>query len=73
MNHVLQPSKIKIDTYSVDHHYRGEEQSDETVILYGQMGTAKFVEFHNKLKALAEDKKIDYVLRHYVKVWNHLT
>ncbi|XP_046423993.1 UDP-glucose:glycoprotein glucosyltransferase isoform X1 [Neodiprion fabricii] len=63
---VNKQAEVEIDTYSVDHHYPGGEQSDKTVILYGQMGTTEFSEFHSTLKSLAEQKKIDYVLRHYV-------
>lgn len=60
-------SDSEIDTYSVDHHYNAAERSNKTVILYGQMGTPDFLEYHRKLKFLAEQKEIDYILRHYIK------
>ncbi|XP_014235480.1 UDP-glucose:glycoprotein glucosyltransferase [Trichogramma pretiosum] len=56
-----------IDTYNLDHFYLGKQQTDKTIVLYGQMGTPSFSELHNELKSLAESKKINYVLRHYIK------
>jgi len=38
------------------------------MILYGQIGTPTFTNFHEKLKNIAETKGINYILRHYVKV-----
>ncbi|XP_043524018.1 UDP-glucose:glycoprotein glucosyltransferase isoform X3 [Frieseomelitta varia] len=55
------------DTYSVDHRYHTSQQSEKIIILYGQIGTPKFSDFHNKLKNLAETKGINYILRHYLK------
>ncbi|XP_017891944.1 UDP-glucose:glycoprotein glucosyltransferase isoform X2 [Ceratina calcarata] len=54
-------------TYSVDHRYHVSQQSEKIIILYGQIGTPKFSEFHEKLKNLAETKGINYILRHYLK------
>ncbi|XP_076685306.1 UDP-glucose-glycoprotein glucosyltransferase isoform X3 [Andrena cerasifolii] len=55
------------DTYSIDHRYHMSLQSEKVVILYGQIGTPKFSDFHKKLKNLAETKGINYILRHYLK------
>lgn len=55
------------DTYSVDHRYHASQQSDKVIILYGQIGTPKFSDFHDKLKNIAETKGINYILRHYLK------
>lgn len=56
------------DTYDVDHKYLSTTESDKAIILYGQIGTPTFIEFHEKLKNIAETKGINYILRHYVKV-----
>ncbi|XP_048265271.1 UDP-glucose:glycoprotein glucosyltransferase isoform X3 [Bombus terrestris] len=55
------------DIYSVDHRYYTSQQSEKIIILYGQIGTPKFSDFHNKLKSLAENRGINYILRHYLK------
>jgi UDP-glucose:glycoprotein glucosyltransferase len=54
-----------------DHHYPGSEGRPVTVILYGQVMTKEFVDWHTDLRQFAEDGQIDYVLRHYVGV-SHL-
>ncbi|XP_011860081.1 PREDICTED: UDP-glucose:glycoprotein glucosyltransferase isoform X1 [Vollenhovia emeryi] len=56
-----------VDTYDVDHRYLSTPESDKVVILYGQIGTPTFSDFHEKLKNIAETKGINYILRHYVK------
>ncbi|CAK9802630.1 UDP-glucose:glycoprotein glucosyltransferase [Anthophora quadrimaculata] len=62
-----QDTWLKPDIYSVDHRYHASQQSEKIIILYGQIGTPKFSDFHNKLKTLAETKGITYILRHYLK------
>ena len=54
--------------YKSDHIYPGPEGSKVTVILYAQLGTKEFAEFHRTLKELALSGEIKYVFRHYVKV-----
>lgn len=57
-------------TYSIDHEYpilSKTTSSLPVVILYGQIGTDGFNDFHVKLKHLTDDKKIKYILRHNVK------
>ncbi|KAL0109124.1 hypothetical protein PUN28_014311 [Cardiocondyla obscurior] len=56
-----------VDTYDVDHRYLSTPESDKVIILYGQIGTPTFSDFHEKLKTIAETKGINYILRHYVK------
>lgn len=41
------------------------------MILYGELGTPEFAEFHNLLKHEALEGNIDYVVRHYVRVSDH--
>uniref|UniRef100_A0A0C9QWY6 UGGT1_0 protein n=2 Tax=Fopius arisanus TaxID=64838 RepID=A0A0C9QWY6_9HYME len=64
--------------YSLDHQYpvplSGQSESKKKsivnsnyVILYGQIGSVGFSDFHLKLKSLADAKEISYILRHYVK------
>ncbi|XP_011150844.1 UDP-glucose:glycoprotein glucosyltransferase isoform X1 [Harpegnathos saltator] len=55
------------DTYDVDHRYLNTLETNKTIILYGQIGTPTFIDFHEKLKNIAETKGINYILRHYVK------
>lgn len=57
-----------MNTYDIDHRYPGSQQSSKNVVLYGEIGTPEFLAFHEKLKTLAESKKIGYTLRHYVMV-----
>lgn len=40
------------------------------MILYGQVGTSTFIDFHEKLKNIAETKGINYILRHFIKDYN---
>lgn len=56
------------ETFGVDHHYPGSQNNSLTVVLYGELGTREFAEFHQVLKTYAVKGAIDYVLRHYVKV-----
>ncbi|KAF5304487.1 hypothetical protein FQA39_LY09683 [Lamprigera yunnana] len=56
-----------VDVYNVDTHYPGSENRSVIVVLYGELGTREFPHFHNMLKKLALDGKIDYILRHYIK------
>ncbi|XP_018331345.1 UDP-glucose:glycoprotein glucosyltransferase isoform X2 [Agrilus planipennis] len=53
--------------YRIDHHYPGSENKSVLAILYGELGTKAFPPFHEKLKNLALDGKIDYILRHYIE------
>lgn len=65
---VLAEENLKrLETFRLDHHYPGSENKTVVAILYGELGTSEFTEFHNLLKSLAVNGKIDYVLRHYVK------
>lgn len=56
------------NTYDIDHRYLNIPETDKAIILYGQIGTPTFIDFHEKLKNIAETKGINYILRHYVKV-----
>lgn len=56
------------EAYKLDHHYPGSQYLDKRVILYAEIGTSSFQQWHNLLKAKARNREIDYVFRHYVKV-----
>ena len=60
--------RSKSTVFKSDHHYPGVVNDDSVVILYGQLGTTGFTAFHTELKKLADAGRIDYILRHYVKV-----
>lgn len=66
--HNFKDSWLNPDIYSVDHRYHVSQQPEKLIILYGQVGTPKFSDFHNKLKTLAKTNGINYILRHYLKV-----
>ncbi|KAG5893498.1 hypothetical protein JTB14_010548 [Gonioctena quinquepunctata] len=57
----------RISLYKVDTHYPGSANRSLAVVLYGQLGTNTFSQFHQVLKEAALEGKIDYVVRHYVK------
>ncbi|XP_074657528.1 UDP-glucose:glycoprotein glucosyltransferase 1-like isoform X2 [Tubulanus polymorphus] len=51
----------------VDHRYPSADDEDVVVVLYGQIGTDSFKTFHRRIKSLADDGKVDYIVRHYVQ------
>ncbi|KAI1296752.1 UDP-glucose:glycoprotein glucosyltransferase [Halotydeus destructor] len=53
--------------YSTDHILNTTEHSPATVILYGEIGSETFLNFHNVLKTAVADGKVKYVVRHYNK------
>lgn len=56
------------DVYNFDHVYPGSENNTLTTILYGQIGSPDFKEFHEILKKNARaGDKVRYIARHYVK------
>lgn len=52
-----------VDLYSFDHIYPGSENNTVTTILYGELGTSKYNEFHRVLKAETAKGVIKYVSR----------
>lgn len=55
-----------------DHYYKGIKDHDVIIILYAQLGTEAFNEWHNKLAALVDQGSVAYILRHYVKVFENI-
>lgn len=54
--------------YTFDHVYPGAEAKSPVVILYGQLGTQDMLNFHRVLVTKAQERDIQYVLRHFVQV-----
>ncbi|XP_074027064.1 UDP-glucose-glycoprotein glucosyltransferase [Leptinotarsa decemlineata] len=57
----------QIEVFKVDTHFPGSANHSLTAVLYGQLGTPEFSQFHRLLKQFALEGKIDYIIRHYVK------
>ncbi|XP_039296318.1 UDP-glucose:glycoprotein glucosyltransferase [Nilaparvata lugens] len=57
----------RLETFRLDHYYPGADNRSVVAILYGELGTPGFAEFHEILKKRAAKGEIDYVLRHHVK------
>lgn len=51
-----------------DHKFPTDKENLPVVILYAEVGTRAFSEFHKVLSEKARSGKILYVLRHYVQV-----
>uniref|UniRef100_A0A914V212 UDP-glucose:glycoprotein glucosyltransferase 1 n=1 Tax=Plectus sambesii TaxID=2011161 RepID=A0A914V212_9BILA len=51
--------------FSIDHLFPGAKHAPVTAILYGDIGSEQWLEFHLTLKALARNHRVKYVLRHY--------
>lgn len=58
----------KIESFQVDHHYPGSINNTVSAVLYGELGTREFGTLHDALSKHAENGKIDYVVRWYLKV-----
>lgn len=56
------------DIYSFDHIYPGTENNTITVILYGEIGSKDFKQFHKYLVKQTESGLVKYVSRHFVRV-----
>ena len=56
-----------VEIHKLDHKYPGSAEGRPIVVLYGEIGTKRFNDFHLKLKKLAEDGDVTYVLRHFLK------
>jgi UDP-glucose:glycoprotein glucosyltransferase len=55
------------DLYSFDHIYPGTENNAVVNVLYGEIGSKEFNEFHKVLKTEVQKGLIKYVTRHYIK------
>jgi UDP-glucose:glycoprotein glucosyltransferase len=56
-----------VEILRLDHKYPGTDEG-VVVVLYGEIGTPEFSNFHVILKEYAERNEIQYVVRHWVKV-----
>lgn len=55
------------EIYNFDHIYPGSENNSVATILYSQIGTKDFAQFHEFLKKQTSLGKIKYVSRHYIR------
>ncbi|XP_050308475.1 UDP-glucose:glycoprotein glucosyltransferase isoform X2 [Anthonomus grandis grandis] len=53
------------DLFNLDIHYPGSANRSLAVVLYGELGTPCFAQFHQLLKEEAIAGLIDYVIRHF--------
>uniref|UniRef100_A0A8D8LP14 UDP-glucose:glycoprotein glucosyltransferase n=1 Tax=Cacopsylla melanoneura TaxID=428564 RepID=A0A8D8LP14_9HEMI len=60
-------SRPQLDTFRLDHQFPGCRNDSLTVVLYGELGTPEFKQYHDKLKEYAVKKEINYIVRHFVK------
>ena len=51
-----------------DHKFPTGNENLPVIILYAEIGTREFAEFHRVLSKKSKNGKILYVLRHYIKV-----
>uniref|UniRef100_A0A182QRW2 UDP-glucose:glycoprotein glucosyltransferase n=1 Tax=Anopheles farauti TaxID=69004 RepID=A0A182QRW2_9DIPT len=56
-----------VETFAIDHIYPGSENNSLTVVLYGEIGTQEFKEFHDAIRLETDRGTVRYVLRHYVR------
>lgn len=62
------PSDFKnTELFNVDNHYPGSANRSLAVVLYGEIGSECFAEFHHLLKQKVNSADIDYMVRHHVK------
>ncbi|KAE8746395.1 hypothetical protein FOCC_FOCC006890 [Frankliniella occidentalis] len=66
-NELESTNKVPSESFRVDHHYPGSENRSLVAVLYGEIGTYEFAQFHKVLKTQASEGKLGYILRHYVK------
>ncbi|XP_075236839.1 UDP-glucose-glycoprotein glucosyltransferase isoform X2 [Lycorma delicatula] len=57
----------RLETFRLDHHFPGADNRSVVAILYGELGTPEFAQFHKILKQRSNKGEIDYVVRHFVK------
>lgn len=57
------------EIYSFDHVYPGTENNTVTAVLYSEIGSTEFKEFHEFMKTSVASNagKIKYVARHFIK------
>lgn len=51
-----------------DHKFPTNKENLPVIILYAEMGTRAFGQFHKVLSEKAQNEEILYVLRHYIQV-----
>lgn len=64
----LKESEQTNDIYSFDHIYPGSENNTLTAILYSEIGSKEFKQFHEYLTKQTENGLVKYVSRHFFRV-----
>lgn len=57
---------VTLETYGFDHIYPGSENNTRHAILYADIGSREFRQFHDYLSKQAIEGKIRYIARHYL-------
>lgn len=55
-----------VETYAFDHIYPGSENNTRTVVLYGDIGSKAFAQYHFMLVERALSNQVRYITRHYL-------
>lgn len=55
------------DVYNFDHIYPGTENYTRTLIVYTDIGSKSFAQYHNYMKEIIRLKDIRYIVRHYIQ------
>lgn len=61
-------TKAEVETYNFDHIYPGSENNSLTVVLYGDIASKEFREYHKFLSKAALELDVKYICRHFLKV-----
>lgn len=56
--------------YSIDHVFPNSKEKNVVVIVYGELGTKSWQEMHKAAKILARSGQIQYVFRHWSRVFD---
>ncbi|XP_005180667.1 UDP-glucose:glycoprotein glucosyltransferase [Musca domestica] len=60
------PPVVSVETYAFDHIFPGSENNTRTVVLYGDLGSSAFAQYHYLLSAKALSGNVRYLTRHYL-------
>lgn len=60
--------ETEVETYNFDHIYPGSENNTLTVVLYGDIASKQFRQYHDFLSKAAVELDVKYICRHYLKV-----
>lgn len=64
----LKEDSVTFRPYNNDHIRKVHLDKVPHAILYGDLGSSSFAQFHKKLSGLSDQNKVQYVFRHFSKV-----